>query len=56
MKHLMTLREAAEWLNLSPKTLRVQANKGILQAEKMGRDWVVYAAEVTRYAKEHKRG
>ena len=51
----MTLIQAAELLGLSPATLRVQANKGKLHAEKRGRDWWVEPAEVERYRKEHKR-
>jgi excisionase family DNA binding protein len=54
-ERLMTLPEAAITLNLSPTTLRIQAEKGVLRADKLGRDWVVYASEVQRYAKEHKR-
>jgi excisionase family DNA binding protein len=51
----LTLREAAARLGLSPKTLRTQASIGHLKARKLGRDWIVDAAEVDRYAREQKR-
>lgn len=53
---LLTLPMAAERLKLSPTTLRIQAEKGVLKADKLGRDWVVYESEIDRYSKEHKRG
>ena len=54
-EQLIGLRAAAEKLGLSPTTLRIQAAKGVLQAYKIGRDWVVYPSEVERYAANHKR-
>ena len=55
-ERLITLPMAAEILKMSPTTLRIQAEKGVLKADKLGRDWVVYSSEVERYAKEHRRG
>lgn len=54
-EELLGLRAAAEKLGLSPTTLRIQAAKGVLQAYKIGRDWVVYPSELERYAAEHRR-
>ena len=54
-ERLITLPMAAEILNMSATTLRIQAEKGVLRADKLGRDWVVYASEVERYQKEHRR-
>jgi len=49
-KHtFMSLRDAADRLGLAPNTLRIQANRGSLNAIKIGRDWVVEAGEVERY-------
>jgi len=52
---MLTLREAAEKLGLSPVTLRVQAERGTLRARKIGRDWMVTPAEVERYRAVHMR-
>lgn len=52
---MLTLREAAELLGLSPVTLRVQAERGTLRARKIGRDWMVTPAEVERYREVHLR-
>jgi excisionase family DNA binding protein len=54
-EELLGLRAAAEKLGLSPTTLRIQAAKGVLQAYKIGRDWVVYPSELERYAIKHRR-
>lgn len=49
----MTLGEAAALLELSPRTLRLQIQKGKLRAKKLGpRMWVVTEAEVERYRRE----
>jgi excisionase family DNA binding protein len=52
---MLTLAEAADILNLSPTTLRVQVRNGKLRAVKRGRDWHVSQQEVDRYAAENKR-
>jgi excisionase family DNA binding protein len=52
----MTLKEAATLLELKPDTLRQYVRRGVLRAEKRGRDWHVTPAEVERYRTEHKRG
>jgi excisionase family DNA binding protein len=49
----MSLNEAAKLLGRSPDYLRVAANRGSLRAQKIGRDWLVTAEEVERYASEH---
>jgi excisionase family DNA binding protein len=46
---LLTLREAAVHLRITADTLRAQIRRGRLRATKLGRDWVVEAAEVARY-------
>jgi len=51
----VTLKEAAVVLGLEPDTLRKQAQRGVLHAERRGRDWWVTPAEVERYRKEHKK-
>ncbi len=52
----MTITEAAQRLNLSPKTLRQQIKNRKLRAHKMGRGWYVTDEEVARYAAENRRG
>lgn len=52
---LVTVKEAAELLGLSPVTLRLQILRGKLKATKRGRDWWLTPREVERYRQEHKR-
>lgn len=55
----MTLPELAARLGLkSVGSLRAQILRGTLNAEKVGRDWVISEAEAVRYEREHrgKRG
>jgi excisionase family DNA binding protein len=52
---MLTLNEAAAYLGLHPDTLRQQAGKRVLRAEKVGRDWLVSPLEVERYASNHRR-
>jgi excisionase family DNA binding protein len=49
---LIGLAEAAELLGVSHATLRAQVWRGRLNAEKVGRDWIVTGAEVRRYRLE----
>lgn len=53
--YTVTLKRAAEMLQVTPDTLRQQIRRGVLHAEKLGRDWFVTIAEVERYAAEHRR-
>ena len=52
---MLSLAEAAEWLDMHPDTLRQQAGKGRLRARKVGRDWVVSPVEVRRYASTYRQ-
>jgi excisionase family DNA binding protein len=53
----VSLAEAAQMLHVRPATLRAQVHRGKLAATKIGRDWLVSRAEVTRYRTESaKRG
>ena len=49
---LIGLAEAAELLGVSHATLRAQIWRGRLNAEKVGRDWIVTGAEIRRYRSE----
>jgi len=50
---LLTLSQAADQLGrVTAQTLKVQAQRGRLRAEKLGRDWLVAPAEVERYRRE----
>lgn len=55
MAELLTLRQAAERLGVTPDTLRQQIARGVLKAEKLGRDWFVTQEEIERYEREHRR-
>jgi len=48
---LVTLREAAARLGITPDTLRAQIRRERLQATKLGRDWLVEESEVARYGR-----
>lgn len=51
---VLSLHQAAERLNISHRTLRAQAKKGVLQATLISnRFYVVTATEVERYRREH---
>ena len=50
---LMTLKEAAEYLGVTPDNLRGAIHRGSLKATKQGRDWFVTRGEVERYDREH---
>jgi excisionase family DNA binding protein len=52
---MLTLAEAAALLNLSPDTLRRQAQRGKLRGQKYGKTWVVSQREVDRYARENRK-
>lgn len=58
VKGYMTLAEMAELLSVSQPTLRQQIAKGVLTAEKMGRDWIVSDEDFETYKRERwgKRG
>ena len=51
----MTLKEAAALLRVTPANLRQAIARGSLRAAKLGRDWFVDPAEVTRYGNENRR-
>jgi excisionase family DNA binding protein len=52
---LLTLRQAADSLGITPDTLRAQVHRGRLKATKLGRDWLVERSELIRYRRESKR-
>jgi len=55
MEGYMTLPELARRLGLkSTGSLRAQIMRGVLRAEKYGRDWFVSDTEAARYEREHK--
>jgi len=49
---VLTLKEAAELIGLSPQTLYLQVRRGAFVAVKSGRDWFVTEAEAKRYERE----
>ena len=51
---MLTLRQAAVRLGLSPTTLRLQVHNGRLKATLIGTTYAVTASEVERYRREHK--
>jgi excisionase family DNA binding protein len=51
---VLTLKEAAEMIGLSPQTLYLQVRRGKLTATKKGREFLVLRSEVERYDREVK--
>jgi excisionase family DNA binding protein len=51
---VLTLKEAAEMIGLSPQTLYLQVRRGKLAATKKGREFLVLRSEVERYDRETK--
>jgi hypothetical protein len=51
---LLDLNGAAALIDVSPDTLRRQAEKGVLRASRIGGRWIVTEREVRRYEREHK--
>lgn len=49
---LIGLAEAAELLGVAHATLRAQVHRKRLRAHKVGRDWIVTAAEIERYRRD----
>ncbi len=58
MESVMSLKQAAAELGVTPDTLRQQIQADRLTATKLGRDWLVTRAEMERYRAERldKRG
>jgi len=55
MSELLTLKQAAVELKLSPTTLRIQALNGALEAKRLGRDWVVTREALEVYRRDRLR-
>lgn len=45
-KEVLTTNEAAEFLSLTPYTLREYAKKGVVPARKMGKSWRFIRADL----------
>jgi excisionase family DNA binding protein len=58
MKGYMTSKELAARLGITPSGVLMQIHRGVLTAEKIGRDWVITDEEADRYQREQagKRG
>jgi excisionase family DNA binding protein len=53
MEGYLTLADMAQRLGISHPTLRQQIAKGVLKAEKFGRDWAISEEEFERYKREN---
>lgn len=51
-KTVMTLKEAAEYLNVHTDTLRRRAKNGTIPAFKIGTDWRFYQNSIDNWIKE----
>lgn len=50
---VITLAEAGKRTGLSPGTLVIQARKGVLRAQKIGKTYLVTVEDLDRYMAEH---
>lgn len=50
---VMTLAEAAQRTGLSPGTLVIQARKGVLRAQKIGKTYLVTVEDLDQYMRDH---
>jgi len=50
---VLSLQQAGQRIGRSPHTLRRAAERGTLQATKIGKTWLTTAREVDRYAREN---
>lgn len=55
MQDWLTTKEAAERLGIDQRSVVKAINRGTLRAVKRGRDYLIEAAEVVRYAAVHQR-
>lgn len=46
---MLTTAQAAALLSLAPDTVKRHCQRGVIKAEKIGRDWLIPEEEVTRY-------
>jgi excisionase family DNA binding protein len=51
----LTTAEAADALDLDRRTVIAYIHRGLIQANKFGRDWQIDPAEVERYQKERRK-
>lgn len=49
MDNLMTVAEVASFLRVSQQHIRKQINEGLLNAERIGRQWVVSQSDLNNY-------
>jgi excisionase family DNA binding protein len=52
---LLTTKEAAERMGVSTRRVQAMIKAGRLSASKMGRDWVIYEAEVERVEQQQRK-
>jgi hypothetical protein len=52
---MMTLRQAADSVAMSPSHLRLLCRRGVIPAEKVGRDWVIKISQADLLKKLEKR-
>lgn len=52
---MLTTTQAATVLGLEPRTVSKFIRRGVLKAEKFGRDWMIAEAEIERYQSERKK-
>lgn len=52
---MLTTKQAATELGIQPGSVKKLCQRGILKAERIGRDWLIEAGEVERYKRESRK-
>jgi predicted site-specific integrase-resolvase len=50
-----TTKDAAEALQLQPRTVKRYCWLGLIRAKKVGRDWLITQREIERFARERRK-
>lgn len=52
---MLTTKQAATELGIQPGSVKKLCQRGVLKAERIGRDWLVEQSEIERYKTERRR-
>lgn len=52
---MLTTKQAAQALGIQPGSVKKLCQRGILRAERNGRDWLISRAEIERYKIERRK-
>ena len=55
INNFYTTSKAGKILKLKPRSIAVYIERGIIKAEKIGRDWFIDVSEVDRFQRERRK-